>query len=201
VEEYNSTLLAQDVVQTAASLQVSLIILGLPLHKNGTEQEQSSLTRTFGQELAAMAMARLGPNMKVMLWDERYTSREAAARAQADDPNRWVQGTLDADCACIILETYYDENGEGAEEIVLTDEQRTASLEIYERIKEYQAQGQIAALEKRESTMLKRKEAIARAKKLEDEMRANGTLGESNKSKKKKKRKQAKKKPSSWTAL
>lgn len=199
IQEYNSTLLAREVVQIAASMQAAQIILGLPLHKNGTEQEQSILTRQFGQELAALAMARLGPTVKVMLWDERYTSREAAARVQSEDPDRWVQGTLDAECACIILETYYNENGEGAEQIEITGGQKTACLEIFEQIKEFEVGQRQTVMDERERRIEKRKESIAKAKKLEEEMRANGTLGVSNKKKKKNKKKQAKKK-TNWVA-
>jgi putative transcription antitermination factor YqgF len=195
-EERNATWLAKDIVQTAASLQVSQIILGLPLHKNGTEAEQTNLTRKFGQELAMQALARLGPRVPILLWDERYTSKEAAARAHAKDPNRPLYGTLDAEAACIILETYYNDNGKGVERIELTEEQRAPGLAAYTEMQQAEELQRQATLEQRDSNMNKRKESIERAKKMEDEMRAAGTLGESNKKKKKKKKTMAKKRES-----
>lgn len=198
IEESNATYLARDIVETAASLQVSQIILGLPLHRNGTEAEQTNLTRAFGQELAQQVLARLGPRVPLFLWDERYTSKEAAARAHAKDPNRPLYGTLDAEAACIILETYYNDNGVGAERIELSEEQRRPYLAMYDQRIEVEMRQKQALLEQRESNMNKRQEAMERSKKLEEEMRAAGTLGESNKSKKKKKKVTRKREATTW---
>lgn len=203
VDQTNATLLATEIVQTAAALQVAQIVLGLPLHKNGTEAEQTNLTRIFGQELATQALARLGPDVKVHLWDERYTSKEAAARAHAIDPNRWLYGTLDAEAACIILETYYNDNGEGAEIIELPEEIQVVALAEYEQVKEAEERQMQNVRDQREANMQKRKEAIERSKKLEEEMRANGTLGVSRKKKRKKKTalRKANKKKDDWIVL
>ncbi|KAI2493948.1 putative ribonuclease [Fragilaria crotonensis] len=203
IEQSNATLLAQTIVQIASSIQgLSQIILGLPLHKNGTEAEQTALTRAFGHGcLAPCILSTLGPTVPLYLWDERYTSKEAAARAHARDPNLPLYGTLDAESACIILETYYNDNGVGAEEIVLTEEERIPYLKEYERRQEDGLRHRQAVLEQRELNMNKRQEAMERAKMLEQEMRAAGTLGESNKSKKKKKKQLAKKRESTTWIL
>ena len=74
---------------------------------------------------------RCGTNIiSITLWDERYTSKEAATRikAEAIAPKSRIPSAsdleteLDADAACIILEDYYKEFGEESEVIVLEDE-------------------------------------------------------------------------------
>ena len=203
IEQTNATLLAQTIVQIASSVQgLSQVILGLPLHKNGTEAEQTALTRAFGRDcLAPCLLSVLGPTVPLYLWDERYTSKEAAARAHARDPNMPLYGTLDAESACIILETYYNDNGVGAEQIQLTQEEKIPYLQEYERRQENGVRQRQAILEQRELNMNKRQEAMDRAAMLEQEMRASGTLGESNKSRKKKKKKLAKKRESTTWIL
>ena len=70
---------------------------------------------------------RCGTNISITLWDERYTSKEAATRIKAEAIARKsripsasdLETELDADAACIILEDYYKEFGEESEVIVL----------------------------------------------------------------------------------
>ena len=192
IEQSDSLLLAQTICQIAAGQQhVSQIILGLPLHKNGTQAEQTILTRTFGRMLAQCSMATLGPHVSLYLFDERYTSKEAAARVHARDPKMPIlYGSLDAESACIILETYYNDNGVGAERIQLTDAEQAPYLAEYQLRQEDGARQRQAVLDQREANRNKRQDAMERANKLEEEMRQAGTLGESNKSKKKKKKQQ-----------
>eukprot|EP00546_Thalassionema_frauenfeldii_P006252 CAMPEP_0178923358 /NCGR_PEP_ID=MMETSP0786-20121207/16674_1 /TAXON_ID=186022 /ORGANISM="Thalassionema frauenfeldii, Strain CCMP 1798" /LENGTH=283 /DNA_ID=CAMNT_0020597843 /DNA_START=215 /DNA_END=1067 /DNA_ORIENTATION=+ len=187
IKETNSALVVDSIVQYATSMQVSQIVLGLPLEKNGTECEQANLTRVFGEHLAIEVIAKLGPQVPVLLWDERYTSKEAAARAHSKNPDDDLYGTLDADAACIILETYYKNNGEGAERIQVNKEQHARSLAAYEQFKIKQKEEEQSILNKRLAKMEKMQNLMERSKKLEEEMRANGTLGLSNKKKRKKK--------------
>mmetsp|Transcript_20301 Transcript_20301/g.30125 ORF Transcript_20301/g.30125 Transcript_20301/m.30125 type:complete len:313 (-) Transcript_20301:2512-3450(-) len=193
IEETNSKLVVDSIVQYATTMQVSQIVLGLPLDKNGTECEQTNLTRVFGEELASQAIAKLGPHASVMLWDERYTSKEAAARVHAKNPDQFLYGTLDADAACIILETYYKNNGEGSEQIRVSEEQYVRSLAEYENFLQKQKEDEELILNKRLVKMEKMQNLIQRSQKLEEEMRANGSLGLSNKKKRKKKKKIKKK--------
>lgn len=188
IKETDSALVVDSIVHYATSMQVSQIVLGLPLEKNGTECEQANLTRAFGEHLAIEVIAKLGPQVPVLLWDERYTSKEAAARAHSKNPDDDLYGTLDADAACIILETYYKNNGEGAEQIQVNKEQYARSLATYEQFKEKQKEEEQSILNKRLVKMEKMQNLIERSKKLEEEMRSNGTLGLSNKKKRKKKK-------------
>jgi len=193
IDETNGTLVANQVAQYASSLQVSQIVLGLPVHKNGTEAEQTNNTRIFGDQLASFVLAKLGPDVPVLYWDERYTSKEATARLRSKNPNQQFYGTIDAEAACIILESFYRDNGKEAERIEVNSERYAASLTIYEQMKLNEEQRKEEMLEKRQSNFENRKNAVQRAKKLEEEMKAKGILGESNKKKRKRKKKKKKK--------
>lgn len=84
----NTQQLSSCIVDYVLSERATNIVLGLPLHKNGTSSEQSSLTRIFGMELLKEVRRRCGPSVHVHLWDERYTSKEAAARIAAEAIDR-----------------------------------------------------------------------------------------------------------------
>lgn len=192
VSDTNSTKVAQEVVKYCASEQAKQIIIGLPLHKNGTEAPQSNLTREFASQVACFSMARLGPNVPLYLWDERYTSKEAAARFHSTDPGTSLRGTLDAEAACIILENYYKENGDGAELVQAPNDMKEACLIAWQTQQKEKEHLSLGIQEQREANMRKRQEAMDRARKLEAQMEENGTLGTSNKKRKKKKKKRAK---------
>jgi RNase H-fold protein (predicted Holliday junction resolvase) len=103
---------------------VQRIVVGLPLHKNGTDAEQSMICRLFAAELARQSLQNFGPSkpVDVWLWDERYTSKEAAARAHSINPNQGLYGMLDADAACIILEHFYNDH------IVMTSQSQAEDI-------------------------------------------------------------------------
>ena len=186
IEEVNSTLVIDQIIRYAKSEGASQIILGLPLHKNGTESEQTALTRIFGEKLARKALSVLG-KVPVILWDERYTSKEAAARVHAQDPGRFLRGTLDAEAACIILENYYYDDGKGAEEILLDNEVRESCREEYQR---YQAEIQReknAVLEKRDANLLRRQEMLELSRNAQVQSMVNPGVSKPTKKKKKKK--------------
>ena len=183
--DLNNTQVCHQVIQYVRAEQASQIIVGLPLHKNGTIAEQTNITLAFAEELASTVLSTLGPAVRVVLWDERYTSKEAAARAHAASPNRDLYGTLDAEAACIILEHYFNENGQGALSVELDEIKRQASLQIYAL---NQADEQLRIKEvayEREARLQRRSEMLNRQK--ADEL--NTCDGPDSKKKKKKKRK------------
>ena len=55
----------------AAEERVGLLLVGLPMHLNGSEGEQAKLARVFGKHLEEWT------GLPVRFWDERYTSLEA----------------------------------------------------------------------------------------------------------------------------
>ena len=79
----NSSALCEQLVDICRIEQAKQVVVGLPLHKNGTEAEQTNLTRIFAVELANKVFSEFGPGCPVLLWDERYTSKEAAARVHS----------------------------------------------------------------------------------------------------------------------
>lgn len=180
--DLNNTEACDRVVEICRAEQARQVIVGLPLHKNGTEAEQTNLTRIFASELAHKVLYEFGPDCPVYMWDERYTSKEAAARAHSKNPGRFLYGTIDAEAACIILENFYEDSGEGAERVEVTD----AALRKYEEIREQQRKEEEAltqaAIEDRASRLQWRKEAMERDRLFESE------LSEDIRKKKKKKR-------------
>jgi putative Holliday junction resolvase len=191
LSDLNSTQVCQQVIQIARAEQASRIILGLPVHKNGTEAEQTTLTRIFASELSQMVLQKLGPKVPVYFWDERYTSKEAAARAHSRDPNRELWGQLDAEAACIILENYYLDNGLGADQVPVPAEMLEHYTRLYEEHESQAGQRLQSILDEREERIRRRKEVMARDRQLELEQSANG----SSSSKKKKKKKREKRGP------
>ena len=103
------------VIELALSEKADRIVVGLPLHKNGTEAPQTALTRKFALDHLAIATLRtLGPEVSVYMCDERYTSKEAAARMRGSQSSYRrednLYGLLDGESAKIILEQYYNDH-------------------------------------------------------------------------------------------
>ena len=167
----NTTELCQTIIQYAVTYQVQQIVVGLPLHKNGTIAEQTKLTLNFTQQLAIHALSQLGPQVSILLFDERYTSKMAVAREQAKNPKliptQSLYGTLDATAAGIILENYYDDNGIGAHAVALPERIRDACIQQYHgrqsRIKEEQQARMQNEMEKRQ----RRLDLIEEAKRID----------------------------------
>ena len=133
-------------------------------------------------------LVELVPDVSVLWWDERYTSKEAAARVHSRDPSRNLQGTLDADAACIILESYYHAGGVDAVPIVVPDNVRDECINSF-REKQAAEKGRLQAeADERERKIQQRKEAIARANQLEAEQRIEDGTAKKKKKKRKKKR-------------
>jgi putative transcription antitermination factor YqgF len=182
----NITQIAIQVVEITKREQATQIIVGLPLHKNGTEGEQTNITRSFASELSLRVLQELGPHIPVYLCDERYTSKEAAARAHNKGSNRNMYGTLDAEAACIILEQFYHDNGQGAERVVVEDEELVQKFTRRWEQQKQQNEGRLKEEKKaREDRLRWRKEAIL----LDQRMAGVGGNGTGRTKKKRKKRK------------
>jgi putative Holliday junction resolvase len=116
-KQVNHTDMALQVVARAQAEGSNLmsIIVGLPLHRNGSESHTSELARNFSQELANHWGAARGAKGRVLLWDERFTSKEAEMRLSQGVGGHWVKGSVDSIAATCILEHYFDEGGKDAE--------------------------------------------------------------------------------------
>ena len=190
----NTTELVTSLVDYVQSEQAANIVMGLPLNKNGTVSQQSLVTRDFGQALLSEVRSRCGPGIPIQLWDERYTSKEAASRitAEAMARNQRIPSAsdlateLDAEAACIILEDFYRELGLDAEELQFVDESiENECRERYKLYLETQERRRQEMAEERDKQRNARKEMMEQARAMEE---ASG-LPSSDKKKKKKKRK------------
>ena len=179
--------LSREIVQITSSESAQQIVVGMPYEMNGTETEQASIVREFTDVLTKTVYGELGPNCHIFFWDERCSSKEAEARQLSSNPNAVTSGALDADAACIILEHFFAESGEGAELVTLKDEyleEVDAKWSIRRRDIE---SAKAAALARRMNGLNARKEAMARAAALEAQMAAEGRVVKKSKKKKKKK--------------
>lgn len=80
---------------------ISEVVVGFPLTLSGKEGEQARKTREFASALEEIE------GLKVILWDERLSSREAARRLR--EANRKPDGDrVDAQAAAVILQSYLD---------------------------------------------------------------------------------------------
>lgn len=79
--------------------QPDALVVGLPLHPDGTPHERTRLAQRFGNQLNGRF------NLPVSWVDERYTSVDAEAQMRARGERADI---LDAEAARIILQQYLD---------------------------------------------------------------------------------------------
>ena len=86
----------------ATSESAELLVIGLPLNMDGSEGDQATTARTFGERLVALGM-------RVAYEDERLSSWEAEERlTEAGRRPRRESGELDSTAARLILQQYLD---------------------------------------------------------------------------------------------
>jgi putative Holliday junction resolvase len=94
---------ADAVFRVAAELDAAEFVVGLPLNMDGTESDQTRLTRTFAAALQAKGG---GP---VHLWDERLTSHAAETLlAERNLTRKKRRARQDAVAAAIMLTGFLD---------------------------------------------------------------------------------------------
>ena len=100
--EDNATRFAE-IATLIAEWRPSRLVVGLPMHADGTEHEVSRLARRFAQRLEG----RFG--VPASLIDERLTSKAAESRLRESGAGRRaVESVLDAAAAREILEAWLD---------------------------------------------------------------------------------------------
>jgi putative Holliday junction resolvase len=87
------------VVARLAELEVSQVIVGLPLNMDGSEGPQADAAARFADQL------RDASGLVVELFDERLTSFEAKERLR-ESGGRRPRGGIDAIAAAVILESW-----------------------------------------------------------------------------------------------
>jgi putative holliday junction resolvase len=96
----------RDILKYAEAALSENIVIGLPLDIDGSDSNQSLLTRRFAHRL--LKSSPLGTS--VFFVDERFTSKFARARVR-ELSNRKVKH-VDDESACVILEAFFQEGGE-----------------------------------------------------------------------------------------
>jgi putative Holliday junction resolvase len=96
---------ARSLARLARRLGVVGIVVGLPLHMDGTESPQAARTRVFAEALGE----RTG--LPVYLWDERLTTEEAhQILYEAGHARQEHRKVVDQVAATLILQSYMDEH-------------------------------------------------------------------------------------------
>ena len=92
----NAEILFQELENLIKEWQPDQIVVGLPTHPDGSEQEMTAKSKRFGNQLHGRF------NLPVSWVDERYTSAVLEGDPQMHD-------NLDAHSAALILEQYFAE--------------------------------------------------------------------------------------------
>jgi len=189
----NNTELSTKIIKLVETEDADQIVVGLPFHKNGTEAEQTIITRNFASQLNCAVCAHFGIDaVPIYLWDERYTSKEAESRIRAENPRAGkLYKELDADAASIILEYYYGDNGLGAEKVELPDNDdiRSAIEQAWLMRKEERRREMQALSDKRMNAGNLKQQLMEKARLLDEKLAKSGTVNKKKGKKKKKKKK------------
>ncbi|UCF99275.1 MAG: Holliday junction resolvase RuvX [Spirochaetaceae bacterium] len=95
--------LIADVLAIVEANAVETVVIGLPLHENSSESEGSLRSRTFAAKLNRRGV-------DTVLWDERYTSRDAEeSLRRCGLDRRRALAKIDSIAASHILEDYLSE--------------------------------------------------------------------------------------------
>ena len=90
--------------QLIQTWQPVLLVVGLPLHSDGTVHELTQLSQRFARRLSGRF------NIQVIMKDERYTSETASATLrEAGITGRKQKAVLDQVAAQQILQSFFDE--------------------------------------------------------------------------------------------
>ena len=88
---------------TKHQIEIELIVVGLPLHLNGTESPRSAECRRFAQVLAELM------GYKVELFDERMTTLQAErSMKEANLSRKKRSGSIDSVSSTILLQSFLD---------------------------------------------------------------------------------------------
>lgn len=100
--------LVDAVGRLARETGANLLVVGLPIGKGGADTDQTRWVREKAAEIAQ----RLG--LRVELWDERLSTREAQRRlSEAGRGSEEARYLADRASAAIILQSYLDASREG----------------------------------------------------------------------------------------
>ena len=94
------------VVALVAAEEITLVVVGLPLHLDGRESDSSRAARKYAEKLATRI------DIPIELVDERFTSVQAHERlAEIGGVGRKDKGRIDSASAAILLQAWLDGRG------------------------------------------------------------------------------------------
>lgn len=94
-------------LQWAAPQEPGGFVVGLPLNMDGSDSDQTRITRNFAKTLANQS------NLPIELWDERLSSFQAdQTMISADVPPKKRRQLRDALAAQVILQSFLDARAE-----------------------------------------------------------------------------------------
>ena len=97
------------ILEIAKEYGAKNIIAGLPLNLNGSDSVQTKKTRDFTEKLGNKLRSSGMPDVKVILHDERFTTKIAEnALIEADMRREKRKKIIDQQAAAIILQSWLD---------------------------------------------------------------------------------------------
>ena len=108
----NLTVLAGEIINIARTHGASELIVGVPVDRDGVTRYNIAnlngiMSLNFSSVLASCCQ-RSYPRARVLIMDERYTTREAKAKSQ----DGYAKSSLDAVSAACLLERFIEDEGE-----------------------------------------------------------------------------------------
>jgi len=95
--------------ELARARDVVEIVVGLPIHMDGREGPEARAARAFAEALGRET------DLRVHLFDERWTSREAERALRETGGRRRARGEVDAAAATLLLRAWLERRARGVE--------------------------------------------------------------------------------------
>lgn len=92
----------QAVRQLAMTEGAELVVVGLPVHMDGSEGDQAAAARAFGDALTDLGLSVAFEDERLSTWEAGERLRETGRRPQRES------GELDSTAARVILQQYLD---------------------------------------------------------------------------------------------
>jgi len=101
----------QSIIDTVSANDCSLIIIGLPLNLSGQDSVQTEKVREFSKKLENKLVSNAMPDVKVILYDERFTT-VLAEQAMKDQgvKNSKIKEAVDRQAAVVMLDDWMRAN-------------------------------------------------------------------------------------------
>ncbi len=92
----------QAVTQLAIAEGAELVVVGLPLHMDGSEGDQAAAAHAFGDALTDLGLSVAFEDERLSTWEAGERLRETGRRSRRES------GELDSTAARVILQQYLD---------------------------------------------------------------------------------------------